>query len=447
MKGRIFIGWSGDTRIAEEVKAKLKKANYEGIVGGETGAAKTLFLGQAILEEIDTCDQGIFVFQKKKDGHISPSTLFELGYALARLKANKIHIFYVDIPEKDESIPTDLEGSWATHLFNVEEGMIDDKVIEIFLANQKKVFVGNKMEIINDYYEFRRDFDNYVKTSFCSEYELAQYVLFFSQAAYMFNDVYEGQACLTKLANSLTHISPELGTALRFAWGYLDIFVHVRAQEDILYLETIHFSDARETFSGVLKNLKSWPENEFKTWLELLALESLNYIHILGAACPDIPLDRRNRMLKNSIPYANRSLEKCEALTGSPNNELNDLSNNEQCVTLYRAYMFRNLSTAYLKLGETDKSKEYLKQSYEERRKLLEYYKVKTISSRIFESIEMEYYLAISELLDYHEDVDTLAESIDSCNDYLDKIKKLHLEKSHFINRIEHNLRLAEGRL
>ncbi len=439
MKGKVFIGWSGDTQIARQVKQRLEEEDFEGKVGGESRADTSLYLGQAILAEIDACNQAIFIFQKKESGSISSSTLFELGYALARLETNKIHVFYIDIPDRDQSIPSDLEGIWAKHLYNIEDEQIDDQVVEMFLSNQRRVFIGNKMSIINSYYETRSAFERYTEKPFCSEYELAQHVLFFSQAAYMFNDIHEGIEHLRRLTDVL-NAGPELEQSLRFAQTYLNIFEQIAAVEDRLFLDNHSFVEAKNSFSDILSAVDCWPENEFKTWIQLLSVEALNYIYILRASSPNIDDKKRNNLFKQSLGFANNCLEKCKMLSGN--------ANNEQCITLYRAYMYRNLSTAYLKMDEPDleAGHRYLKLSYQERKKLLEYYRIRTISSKIFETIEMEYYLAISELLECPEDPDTLDENIDSCNDYLDKIKRLHKEKTHFIDRIERNLRRAESR-
>ena len=442
MKGKVFIGWCGSTKLADEVKARLRDVDFDGIRGGQTRADNYLYLGQAILKEIDSCNQAIFIFQKKEDGSISASTLFELGYALARIEANKIHVFYIDIPERDESIPSDLEGIWAEHLFNVDNEQIDERVVEKFLANQKKVFIGNKMSIINTYYEKRSAFECYADRPFCSEYELAQHVVFFSQAAYMFNDVREGLEHLRRLEQRLSSIGPELMQSLRFAVAYLSFLQNIRSVGETIYITRDEFRRTRDAFNTVLNGIEDWPDSEFKTWLQIMALESLNYIRILRSTDPALRPDQRDRLLARSVEFAQQTLDKCDALCGSPKRDISDESTNEQCVTLYRAYMYRNLSTACLNKSEPDQAEanRYLILSYQERKKLLDYYKVRTISSRIFDTIEMEYYLAISEMLEFYEDEEVLEENVESCGDYLERIQDLHQKKTVFINKIEHNL-------
>lgn len=435
MKGKVFIGWSGQDTIAREVKNRLEEMDYEGLVGGATRKTKTLFLGQSILNEIDSCNQAIFILQKKKDGRISPNTLFEFGYALSRFQTNKIHAFYIGIPHKDESIPSDIEGIWAESLSAADDTELAGKVVESFLRDQKNVIKENKMEIISSYYDKRHEFYMYGSRPFCSEYELAQHVLFFSQAAYIMNDIHEALACLQQLALSRRETGNELEQALHFGQQYLNIFLNVSTDEGRLSLKNRYFVEAKNTFEGILKNVSEWPEeNEFKTWFELLLYDMLNYIYILRAACPGTAVERCDGFLSKSLPFADECLKRCEKL------EKND--DDAQCVGLYRAYMYRNLATAYQKCSEPNEEevKKYLQLSYEERKKLLEYYKIRSISSRIFESFEMEYYIAVSELLDYPEDEDVLDEYIESCSAYLERIKQLHKEKTHFIKRIERKL-------
>lgn len=441
MKGKVFIGWSGDTKIADEVKKKLEEAGFEGVVGGESRASKTLYLGEAILKEIDHCTQAIFIIQKKEDGHISSSEMFEFGYALSRLRANRIHVFYVDISENDESIPADIKGIWANYLYRIDEDKIDEKVRDLFLENQKMGYIGNKMEIINSYYEYRRDFKEYDAAPFCSEFELALYVLFFSQAAYMFNDENEWLICLRNLINQLENPIKELEQSLRFANAYLSIFINISSNGEDLYLEKARFKDVKNTFESVLNNVDDMQENEVTIWIKILALEAMNYIYILRSMDPDVNGERKNGILQTSMGYAFRCLDECK--------KIGNTRDDEQCVTLYKAYMYRNLYTAYINLTAPDeeKAKEYLKLSYDERKKLLEYYKFRPTNSRIYLNCEMEFFLAVSELLGYSESSEEYNENIDSCNDYLEKTRKLNLERTHFINRIEKNLRAAEERM
>ena len=431
MKGKVFIGWCGDTNIADEVKAKLKANDYEGVIGGESGSTTTLYLGQAILNEINACNQAIFVFQKKKDGFISPNTLYEFGYALSRFPLNKVFAFYIDFDHNDKSIPSDLSGIWAEHL-ETKNGKVPDGIIEFFLNHQKNVVQENKMELINSYFEMRHDFTIYDRRPFCSEYELAQYVLFFSQAAYLMNDVKEGSKCLERLASAAPNRIDELEQALRFGQGYLSIFKMLKTKEGVMFLEAEPFGEIERTFNDILDTVSEWSENDFTTWFEMLLYDSLNYIHVLCAADPGIPEEERNDILLASRPYAENCLARCDVLA--------DNNDDAQCARLYRAYMYRNLATSFQKCSEPDEkeSVSYLRSSLKERKSLLEHYKIRSISSTIFEAFEMEYYIAVSELIEYSADEREVKGSIRSCGTYLKKIKQLHQQKQHYYQNKKH---------
>lgn len=438
MKGKVFIGWSGDRTIAEDVQKKLENEEYTVIVGGDTRAETNLFLGPSIINEIDSCHQAIIIFQRKDDGSISSNAMFEFGYCLSRMAANKIHVFYIDIPE--ESIPADIKGIWATPISKIERDNVDDIIAGTFLSNQRKVYLESKMDLFFSYFELKYKFQLYSSNPFCSEYELAQNVLFFSQAAYMHNDVNEGLQCLTELADSVD-VSGELSQSLRFSNSYLGIFINMRSDdnsEGLIYLDYNDFIKAKKTFNSILRDIENWPSSEFKTWVEILTYETLNYIHILGAACPGRE-DKRNALYENSIELADKCLAKCK--------ELSSKHKDEQAVSLYKAYMFRNLSTAYKNKDEkdTEKAKEYLSLSFNERESLLEYYRFKTISSRIYDNFEMEYYLALSELLQWSDDPESFDENKELCDDYIYRVKKLNKEKTHYIRRIEQNIKKTKG--
>ncbi len=115
MKGRIFIAWSGTNDIALKVKDYLETQDYTGVVGGAARATTGLFVGHTVLDEINHCNQAIFIVQKKDNGNISNNLMFEFGYSLAKFNSNKIHVFYVDIDQNDDTIPSDIQGIWADY--------------------------------------------------------------------------------------------------------------------------------------------------------------------------------------------------------------------------------------------------------------------------------------------------------------------------------------------
>lgn len=104
--------------------------------------------------------------------------------------------------------------------------------------------------------------------------------------------------------------------------------------------------------------------------------------------------------------------------------------------------MYRNLASAQKMLGMDRKSiHENYEKALEMRGMLWDYYsEAKRINTKLLESFEMEYYLASSEVLEFIEDDYTYEDFCEECQEYIDRVKSLNLEKSHFIDRIERNI-------
>lgn len=438
MKGRIFIAWSGKNELALQVKKQLETKDYIGVVGGEEKAANGLFVGDSILDQINHCNQAIFIVQKKDDGTISNNLMFEFGYSLARFSHNKIHIFYIDIDPNDQKIPSDLKGIWADFYMTAEcENVVDD-IVQRFLSAQKHIIPGNKMAIVDDYYSIKSMLQRYADSPQCSEYELAQYILFYAQAAYMFNNEKESLDCLKELSKNLTNPGEEVSLALSLAICNIDFFLNAHKNGDVLYLEKSYFSTLNRRFKDMDEAVSEWEADDFTRWVRVLLYDILNYSRILYACNPEVDQARRDMLLNDSMNYANECLRICDELLESPSNR--------HFVELFKAYMYRNLATAQRMLGMDKKLvRDNTFMSCKMRTGLWDYYnEVKRISSKLLDSFEMEYYLAKSENLEYIDDPIELEDSREECESYIMRVKNLNLEKSHFISKIEGNIKVSD---
>ncbi len=440
MKGRIFIAWSGTNAIATAVQDRLAQEDYQPIVGGGGGGPNMvdMFVGAAVLRQIDQCSQAIFIMQKKRDGTISSNLMFELGYALARFNPRKIHVFYIDIPHNDPVIPSDIMGIWAD-FFDTTAGLdVADSIVEKFLRNQRIMIPENKMMVIDSYYTYRDQLRNYPEAPFCSEFELAQYVLFFGQAAYMFGDEQEATHILRKLSNVLMRENPgpELVQALRFSICYLDLFNRWKKEGELLYLSRDDYAALRHTLDGVAEVLKHWPENDFTLWFQVFLYDAINFILILHSYAPGIPAGNVRKMLDRSEEFARKCLAACDKLTKE--------RTNTQCVLLYQAYMYRNLSTYYLRIQGADKDiYENLHFSYSRRLDLFNYSEMTDLNTRLRDTFEMEYFLALSELLGYVRE--ELGPAVfngfrEDCQKYIQRLRENNQERGYFIEKIERHV-------
>ena len=446
MKGKIFIAWSGSKDIANEVKKQLHEENYVGVVGGETGNETGYSVGETVLKEIDGCHQAIFLMQKKDAAGISNNVFFELGYALSRFKSKKIHISYIDIQRGDKMIPSDLEGTWATYISSGEtHDETAGEIVKNFLTNQKNIVPENKMNIINSHYHNKVKIVNYFDAPYCSEFEFAQYVLMYSQSAYMFRCEADGLADIRNLyARANERPTPELDCALRFGELYLSLFGDIKSNETCIYLEKEYFRKYRKELNRIVEIAERWFENDYTCWLLAIVYDTLNYIHVLYASVPGTDTDVKKKALLTSIDYGNKFFEYSRKLE---ENEHKD--QNRMFLSLYNAYIYRNFYTAYDALNaiepmdDVDEKKEYnMRMSLEERKELLSDYKrYHSTNTRLLDNFEMEYFLALSEYLDYIDDEDDREDAIDDCHDYVKRVKNMQNEQNFFVNKIERSIR------
>ena len=434
MKGRIFIAWSGDNQLASEVKTLLEEKDYIGIVGGEGRNNNGLFVGDTVLDEINHCNQAIFVVQKKKDGSISNNLMFEFGYSLARFSANKIHVFYIDIAPNDDRIPSDLKGIWADHYMTSDTENIAEKIADKFQYSQKHIIPQDKITVVDSYYSVKSMLQCYVESPQCSEYELAQYILLFSQAAYLFGNEKESLECLKNLSTSLHNPGSEVSLAISYAICTIDFFLDVQKSGDVLYIKKEKFRTLDRRLHSITEAVLGWEQDDFTRWFLVMAYDIMNYAKILYACNPEISKERGEVHLRESLELAEKCIVQCDVLLESPANQ--------HFAELFKAYMYRNLASAQKMLGMDRKSiHENYEKALEMRGMLWDYYsEAKRINTKLLESFEMEYYLASSEVLEFIEDDYTYEDFCEECQEYIDRVKSLNLEKSHFIDRIERNI-------
>lgn len=434
MKGKIFIAWSGQDTLAKEVKVHLEENDFIGIVGGEDQKSTGLFVGYTVLNEINHCNQAIFIVQKKADGKISNNLMFEFGYALAKFKPNKIHVFFVDIEQNDQIIPSDLHGIWAEFFKDAPQTSVAETIVEKFLSNQKHIVPESKMSIVNNYHALKDLIAYYPKSPKCSEYELAQYILFFSVACYMYSTEKDALDLLMKFENEYKNPSKELDFSTRLGIRCIETLSNIQKEGDLLFLKKEDFRSIYRKTSNMLEELSTWEADDFALWAKVLIYNIVNYALILYSSNPETNEQRAQGYLKESIKRAEDCLAICEELLKN--------HTNLHFAELFKAYMYRNLAIANKMLGEdAEKIGAHLRSSYKMREALWDYYnETQKINTTILESFEMEYFLALSEQLEYISDEFSRMDCMEDCQRYIEKVENANLEKTHFIRKIELNI-------
>lgn len=267
-KSRVFIVWN-DKDIANKVSEKLKIYQYEGIVGGSDRAEGGRTIIDTVINEMDQCDQAIVIMKKKgTETQISANVYLELGYAISKYGSMRTHLYFIDYDYKD--VPSDLSGVWVDDtlktyeikptfaptdwsVFKQIDKMVDtlvaeknmrkavkdgyknelwrernndeiaESIVNSFTAHQKSVIREDKIKVLANYYHYRNYVIDHMKSPHCSDYELAQYIIFLTQGAYMHDDLDDFKHYLEALHVN-GRMSPELNIAVKYALMSVKVF-------------------------------------------------------------------------------------------------------------------------------------------------------------------------------------------------------------------------------
>ena len=399
MKDRIFIIWSGGNDIAYKVKRILEdQYNYICYVGGNDDNSSTFAsVGDTVIQQMKTCNQAIVLFQNRDDGAVSNNLFFELGFALAKYSTKKIHCVY----RKGESIilPSDFDNSFVECIEALDNDEYASKVVTYFLKRQKLSIEENKMHLITNRYLMHDMIQAHfsIAGSRCSDYELAQYVLFYMQAAVMFQDE---QAVLDELKsfkrNYNNQFSTELMEAVTLSISFLEVQVALENENEVVYLPDAAYRRYYSTCHDMLDEIADDESGTFNEWAKVFLSENLAYATTLYATNPKLDDSMKNRLFGMALNYGERCLDFLNSLEQvAPCIENND---HIGLVSLFKGYIYRHLFTAASALGD-DKATEWLKASLGERKKLLRNFDEYSIDTQIYNTFRMEYYLNLMEYI------------------------------------------------
>lgn len=406
MKGKVFIGWSGTLDIALRVKAALERGGngyvcYTG--GNDDNSSVNLSIGDTVLKQMNDCNQAIMIFQNKPStNEVSANLLFELGYLMSELGVQKVHC--VRRAADTIVLPSDFDNALVAPIDCSDEQGFADGIVAYFQKRQKLAIDKNKMMLIDKRHVIRDYIDNHYICSKCSDYELAQYVLFYMQAAQMFRD--EKKTAATLSAFKTQHgeaFSPELGLAVDIALAFLRFSgsLHISPSAEIYtdLMSFVKFSDDCERFLRILGK-RDDPEDDFGAWARLFIEDLSAYSNMLFATNAENPDEIRREYYTNTIEHADCALEWMTKLRhGTDNYSIFDKSN-EELFCLLSAYMYRNKYIASVYLHD-ERALEWLELSLNERASLKDRYEEGAIDSRLHDNFLMEYYLVLAERLTY----------------------------------------------
>ena len=385
MKDKVYIIWSGDTNIAKRVKEKLKKEDYYCIIGGNSDNNSIYTsVEDTILNQIKTCNQAIVIFQNRNDGMVSNNVFYELGYAQALYGIKKIHC--VKGAGSAINMPSDFGNAFIEPLEDKTDNDFADNIVSFFLSRQKLSIDENKMALINN----RAFLADKIKTyqsgqgASCSDYELAQYILFYTLAATLFQDEYDVLKELQQFKKiSGNEFSTELHLAILIGISYLNVQINLMSNDNAVYITRNCFVKYYRSCGNLYDTLG---EEAFDLWAKMMLAENIAYVCSLYIDGPNITVADRDLCTELIKDYSDKCIETIKLLE-SISNSSNDRSG---ILALYKSYVFRHLFDIE---KDNEKRLEYLIKSKENQELLLRMFDDISIDSDIYDFFKMEYLL------------------------------------------------------
>lgn len=448
MRDKVFLIWSGTITVARKIKDILEKEyNYVCDVGGNSdNKSQMVSIGDTVIRQMKTCNQAIVLFKNKDDGGVSRNLFFELGYVSSQYGMKKVHC----VKRKNESIvlPSDFDNSFVEGI----EGETDDEfarnVVDYFLSRQKLSVDTNKMFLINNRYLIKEKIAaQYSETgSKCSDYELAQYILFYTHAAIMFQDPkkrLEELYLFKKRHNS--EFSSELNISVTMCIALLEMHTNISSLNDTVYITPDVFRKYYKACRDLGDKIIPDSAGNFDEWARAILSSNLTYAASLYASNPTLDDEEKEYYCRMALDYGRQCIDNVEILiNNSPARENNDAVG---LIAMIKAYNFRNMYVA-ARLIASDEADDFLKASLEERKSLLINFDGNTVDSKLYTNFEMEYCLNLIEYIEYYgkdsiekfelrmylDDIDSFIRKYEIENDtskYIQKIasKRMKLEK------------------
>lgn len=444
MKDKIFLVWSGNNAIAKRVKRVLEgEYNYICSVGGNyDNNSQMVSIGDTVIKQMKACNQAIVIFQNKKNGGISNNLYFELGYVSAMYGMKKVHC--VKRASEAIDLPTDFDNSFMEALEAPDDETFVNNIVAYFIERQKLSVDTNKMYLINNRYIMHEMLQAHYSDagSKCSDYELAQYVLFYTQAAVMFQDSAKILDELREFKRLHSNeFSTELNKATIISIGLLEIESSLISNDELIYIPDDVFRRYFNACNRMLDNIADDDVGTFDEWAKVILSENISYAFALYACNPNVTGAMKKHAFEKAIHYGELCLKYMDVLAkAAPVVENNDVIG---LISLYKAYVYKHIFVACKNLDRED-SREWLKKALHERQELIRNFDTNSIDSKLYLHFQIEYYLLLIEYLDYVgkeemdefeyliylSDIDQFISSLNKKNDTNAYIKKINSQRT-----------------
>ncbi len=407
MKDKVFIAWSGSNKVAMKIKDIFEsKHRYICYIGGNAdNESRFASIGDTVIQQMKSCNQAIIIFQNRNDGQVSNNLFFELGYVFATYGPKKVHC--VKRAHEEVVLPSDFDNSFVESIEcdGGEDGDLKfaQGVVKYFIGRQRMSINENKMFLINNRYLIHDKIVSHYSESGskCSDYELAQYILFYIQGAHMFGDEKKVQKELEDFKKQHNfEFSAELSLAVNLGLSFFNMITNIKSDAMTAqdYIDVSIFWEISKEYAHYKETIKDDDLGIFDEWYNLFISEHMAFAYMLFANNPENDEKMKISLYKKANDVARAALGDMEILEErAPCKENNDEIG---LLALFKAYLYRNIFIGKEYLHEAD-AIDWLKKTLKVRAALKNTFARGTIDTLLYNNLCMEYYLSLSCCLNY----------------------------------------------
>ena len=326
------------------------------------------------------------------------------------------------------ALPSDFDNSFVDPIECTDSESFAEGIVDYFMSRQKMSINENKMYLINNRYLMHDKIVSHYSEmgSKCSDYELAQYILFYVQAAQMFGDEKKIQKEMLefKQLHSL-EFSTELALAVNLSLSFFELITNIKSDDETyeVYIDQNVFWKVKNDYVHYSKTVVDDDIGVFDEWANVFVFEHLTFAYMLFANNKSLPDEMRRDLYQKTKEYGMKAIE----CIGVLEQRAPCKGNNDEIglVSLLKAYVYRNIFMAEQFLGEED-ANEWLRKTLEERTSLKNNFGKGTIDTQLYNNFCMEYYLSLISYLTVKKDIDKFEIYMykNEMQEYLNSVKK-----------------------
>ena len=427
----IFIGWSGNQSLANELGTEINRnKTFNAIVGG--GTPTNMYIGAQVLDQIKDSDYALLLMEKK-NGAISANLMFEFGYILAKMPVNRI--FLVLINMESTELASDIQGTWVfkTKKFDRSVTAESDFARELyadfveFERNRLLVGQSNYFDYIDRWEECFSD----LKTDSRISTNDSEYIILGCLAADYYNDYQELYDVLHKV-----NYDEAVSNIVYFAKAYISIFLD---SGNMRYpLNDDQMMTCREAFESLLERDRTLSP-KLDRILDILVHDAYGLACMLYLRNEELDEDESEYF---SVLCEDHCLQVFK-LIDEYREEFGE--DNKVLMNLFDAYICNDLAKFYQRRDDMDKHISFLERSVKSRKELFKSVQLLYPQNKfLIEKVEQEYNIALADQCRYMKDAVLKKMTVKKIKKRLEEWVTNYNALRSMLDRIEINLKAID---